>query len=359
MKIKLQQVVTWLTTEIKPAANEIDRSPQALKTALQGMKDRSLLALKVPQQLGGSGMSELEYRRLQVTLARASGALTFLQTQHQSAVSMLAKSSNTFLQQKLLPHSAKGDISIGVGFSHLRRKGIPMVSATEISTGYEITGEVPWITGYNFFDRFILGATLDDGRELYGLLPFQNLDRHSKGSIAISLPMNLMAIASTNTVSAKIDKWYLDKSQIVAIKPPGSIHHSSRHNILNHGWYALGCAYAGLDILLSLAEKKQLNFLQKSWQTLHFQAQQYEDKALDLASKNESTYEQKLQLRGELINLAQRCSQGAIIAASGAANYFDSNAARIYREALLFSVSGQTTDVMETSIKKLLVDCNW
>ncbi|MGD1919225.1 MAG: acyl-CoA dehydrogenase family protein [Pleurocapsa sp.] len=353
MEDKLHSLKEWLTKEIKSRANEIDRDPQALKAAIQEMGDRSLLALKVPIELGGSGMSELDYRLLQVELARISGALTFLQTQHQSAAVMLSKSHNVSLQQDFLSQMATGKLLMGVGFSHLRRRGIPMVSAIETDSGYEISGEVPWITGYDFFTHFILGATLADGRELYGVLPLKNREEQ-QGSISLSEPMKLMAIASTNTVSARINHWCLNKAQVVSIKPAESIHQSSRNNILNHGWYALGCAYAGLDILLAAAQEKQLDFLQESWNSLNLEVEQCKGKAVDLATHDTASYSQKLQLRATAINLAQRCSQAAIIASSGAANYLGSNAARVYREALLFSVSGQTTDVMEASIKQII-----
>lgn len=344
---------TFLQDWIAPMANKIDRDPDALKTALQAMGDRSLLALKVPLELGGSGLSELDYRLLQVRLARASGALTFLQTQHQSAAGMLVKSNNKSLQREFLPYMATGKALMGVGFSHLRRRGVPMVKATPTATGYLITGEVPWITGYNFFDRFILGATLPDGKELYGVLPLQN-QSGSGGDITLSPPMELLAMTATNTVSAKITQWHLMRDRIVNIKPAGAIHQSSRHNILNHGWFALGCAYAGLDILLLQAEKKQLDFIQESWQSLSLEVEQWQTQAITLADNQNTPYQQKLELRAKIINLAQRCSMAAAIASSGAANYLHSNAARVYREALLFSVSGQTTDVMEASLRKLL-----
>jgi alkylation response protein AidB-like acyl-CoA dehydrogenase len=336
MKDQLHSFESWLQAEIAPQANELDCNSQALKAALQQMGDRGLLALKVPLELGGSGLTDLDYGLLQLKLARVSGALTFLQTQHQSAAVMLSKSQNTFWQQEFLPYMATGKVLIGVGFSHLRRRGIPMVSAEATDSGYLITGEVPWITGYDFFAHFILGATLADGQELYIMLPLQNQVQDRGGSIRLSQSSSLMAIAATNTVSAKINQWQANATQVVAIKPPDSIHQSSRRSILNHGWYAIGCAYAGLDILLSLAAKKQLDFLHKSWRSLHLEVEQSKNKAVDLALNNTAPYEQKLKLRGEMINLAQRCSQAAIIASGGAANYFSSSAARVYREALLY-----------------------
>ena len=347
------QIEGWLE-EITPLANEIDGNADKLKVVLQEMGDRSWLALKASKELGGMGITEAEYRQLQISLARTSGALTFVQTQHQSAVSKLAQSSNVLLRSRFFPDVARGKPLIGVGFSHLRRRGQPMVRAIQHKDGgYEISGNVPWITGYGFFDWFILGATLEDGRELYGLLPFTN-KVYSEGKISFSQPMQLLAVAATNTVSAKLDRWYLPAADIVSINPPGSIHQSSQKNILNHGFYALGCAYAGLDILEAIAHKKQLDFLHSAFDSLKQEVVAKEQAALDFISNEQITYAQKLHNRAEAIDLAQRCSLAAVTASSGAANYLHASVGRVYREALLFTVSGQTTDVMSASLKHLL-----
>lgn len=348
----LELIETWLRQEIAPLANKIDCQPQALKTALQLMGDRSLLALKVPTKLGGAGLPELDYRRLQIMMARNSGALTFLQTQHQTAMGMLAKSKNEYLKQEWVLDAIRENILVGVGFSHLRRLGTPTMKASQTKEGYLLTGEVPWITGYDFFDYFICGATLTDGQELYAILPFKNQSQ-DESKITITPPMELIAVSATNTVTAKIDNWFVADQNIVDLKPVGSIEISSRQNILNHGFFALGCAYAGLDILLQLREKKQLDFLQESWQSLHLQVQGCEKRAIASMLGADISYQEKLKLRAESINLAQRCSMAGVIASSGAANYLNSSAGRVYREALLFSISGQTTEVMEASLKQL------
>ena len=346
------QIEAWLR-EIAPLTNEIDNDADKLNKVLQQMGDRAWLALKVSKELGGMGITEAEYRCLQISLARTSGALTFLQTQHQSAVSKLAQSDNVSLRSRFFPGVARGKPLVGVGFSHLRRRGQPMVRAIQLEGGYELRGNVPWITGYGFFDWFILGATLEDGRELYGLLPFAN-KMESGGQITFSQPMQLLAVAATNTVSAKLDRWYLPAADLVSINPPGSIHQSSKNNILNHGFYALGCAYAGLDILEAIADKKQLDFLHSALDSLKQEVTAKEREALNCISNQQITYDQKLLVRAEAIDLAQRCSLAAVTASSGAANYLHASVGRVYREALLFTVSGQTTDVMSASLKHLL-----
>lgn len=349
----LSIATTYLQEQVAPQANQLDRDVDALRLALQELGDRSLLALKVPSNLGGSGLTAIDYGRWCMAVARASGALAFLQTQHQSAASQLAKTENKYLQAKYLPYLATGEVLIGVGFSHLRRRGKPMVSAQRVPEGYLITGKVPWITGFNYFHHFILGASLADGSEIYALLPLQETYQVKGGKIQFTQPMELIAMTATNTVSATLNNWLLRGENILTINPPGSIQLTSQQNVLHHGFYALGCAKAGLDILQATGVKKQLDFITTSWQALQGEVNDCVDRVFASMSNENTTYQEQLRLRTWAINLAGKCSQAAIIAASGGANSVHSPAGRVYREALLFSVSGQTKDVMQSSLQEL------
>ena len=344
----------YLEQNIISQAEVIDRDPVQLKQALQDLGKLKILALKVPQSLGGSGLSVQDYAHFQILVTRYSGALLFLQTQHQSAASKLASCNNEILKKQYLPYMKTGEKLVGLGFSHLRRPGQPMIKAVEVDQGYIVSGEVPWITGFGFFDNFIMGATLADGKELYAMLPFNNQIQSSGGSIKFSAPLELIAMTATNTVTAKLDNWLLAKDLVLNIKPQDSIHQTSRKNIIQHGFFALGCAHAALDILLQVYEKKQLAFIKQSWQSLKQEVIDCERAMFDILDSRETDYESKLKLRSQAINLAQRCSQAAVIVSSGAANYLNNSAGRVYREALLFSVSGQTIDVMKTTLDQLI-----
>ena len=344
----------YLAQKILSQAEIIDRDSNQLQQALQDFGKLEILALRVPQALGGSGFSAQDYGRFQMLVARYSGALAFLQTQHQSAASMLASCNNKYLQNQYLPYLKTGEKLVGLGFSHLRRPGKPMVQVVKSDRGYLISGEVPWITGFNFFDNFIIGATLADGQELYAMLPFAEQIQSLGGSIAFSNPLELIAMRATNTVTAKLENWWLEKDLVLGIKPKDSIHNSSRKNIIQHGFMALGCAYAALDILQQVYQKKQFEFIQESWQSLGKEVRDCESEMFNSLTAQENSYESKLKLRSRAINLAQSCAQAAIIVASGAANSSNNPAGRVYREALLFSVSGQTTDVMAATLKELI-----
>ena len=340
--------------EIASQAALIDKDSNALKEALKGMGDRNLLALRVPKRWGGAEFSELDYRCFQMAIARYSGALAFLQTQHQSAAYLLAKSGNESLKQEYLPEMGTGKILVGVGFSQLRRLGEPLMKAKPVTGGYELEGEVPWLTGWGFFSDVIIGAILPDGGEIYAMVPLQETQQELGGKISFSAPMELAVMGSTNTVSAKLSGWFERSDLLVSLKPSGSIHESSKKNVLHHGFFALGCARAGLDILEVAYQKKQLSFIQEAFNALDRQVINCRQEMLQATSLESKFFEEKLKLRARAINLAGRCSQAAVIVSSGAANNNEHPAQRVYREALLFSVSGQTTAVMEASLSNLL-----
>jgi alkylation response protein AidB-like acyl-CoA dehydrogenase len=345
---------SYLRESVAPVASEIDENPLALKEALQGLGNRSLLALRVPKSWGGAEVSEETYRRFQQLVPRYSGALAFLQTQHQSAAEMLTTSDNESLKRQYLPYMGRGQALVGVGFSQLRRQGDPPVKAIPVEGGYQLEGEVPWVTGFGFFQDFIVGAALPDGRAVYGMVPFIETCQDAGGAIGFSEPMELGAIASTNTVTATLSDWFLPEERVVFVKRAGAIHENDKKNVLYHGFSALGCARAGLDILEAAHSSKQLPFLKLAFESLNEEVTRCNAAMIEALPPESQSWEERLQLRAWAINLAVRCANAAVTVSSGAANYRYHAAQRVYREALVFTVSGQTTAVMEATLARLV-----
>lgn len=97
---QLAQAEAYLQTSVAPQAGAIDRDARALKAALQGLGDRELLALRVPPSWGGAGFDATAFWQFGAMVARHSGALAFLQAQHQSAAAAIAGSSNESLSMR-------------------------------------------------------------------------------------------------------------------------------------------------------------------------------------------------------------------------------------------------------------------
>ncbi|MBD3880937.1 acyl-CoA/acyl-ACP dehydrogenase [Phormidium tenue FACHB-886] len=343
----LRQTEAYLQAAVAPQAAQLDHDSEALRQAFLALGDRNLLALRITAPGQATGLDDLSFRAFQELVARYSGALAFLQIQHQSAAALIAQSQNLALKQDYLPFLANGQKRVGLGFSQLRRAGEPLVKATTIPNGYQLQGEVPWITGHGCFQSFIIGATMPDGQALYGLMPF-TASTQAGGSIAFSPPLQLAAMASTNTVTATVQNWVLDQSQIVMIQPAEAIHQSDRKNALHHSFFALGCARAGLDILAGQSTKAVTAAFAALDRELSICRQQ-----IYQAEPTEAVLSQRLKLRAWAIDLAGRCSQAAVAVSRGAANHTNHPAQRIYREALAFTVFGQTTAVMEATLLQL------
>lgn len=341
----------YLRSEVAPAANAIDADVDALKQALRGLCDLRVMALRRPEEYGGPGLSETEFRSFQEEVARASGSLAFLQTQHQSAVSMISKGENEALKARKLPHMADGELLMGIGFSQLRRPGPPILKATSVPAGYRLTGQMPWATGYRIYHEILVGAALEDGRAVFGVLPFKNAEGLEYGSV-----MRLAAMESPQTVGATMDGVVLREEDVCFIKPPGWIHENDLINITVKGFFAIGCARAGLDVMRRAVEKKPADFVDAAIQALSQEIDECRQAmvhAQDVSTEDVTT-EEKLRVRAWAIDLAVRCAHAGVAASSGAANSVTHDAQRVYREALVYTVSAQTTPIMRATLERLV-----
>ncbi|MEB3177838.1 MAG: cyclase family protein [Nostocaceae cyanobacterium] len=355
----LDIVKSYLLQTVAPQANQIDSNPQTLQQALLGLGELDFLALRVPQKWGGKGVREDTFLKFQELVARYSGALAFLQTQHQSAAGMLTQSSNSQLQEEYLPRMGNGEVLVGVGFSQLRRPGEPLITAVAKDGGYQLEGVIPWVTGWGIFQDFIVAASLPDGTAIFGMVPLRETSQDRGGKITFSYPAELAAMTSTNTVSAYLKQWFLPQEHVVFVKPPGWIHTNDENNVLRACFLATGCAFAGLDIIQDAAINKSLAFISQAFDALYNELTQCRHAIQRAQTQADMALVDKLQLRAWSIDLATRIAHAAVTVCSGAANYSHHNAQRVYREALVFTVTGQTSAVMEATLKRLLRVGDW
>jgi alkylation response protein AidB-like acyl-CoA dehydrogenase len=352
----------FLRDEVAPKAQEIDRDPEMVRWALRGLCERNVMALRRPAEYGGPEIGEESFRHFQEACARYSGTLSFLQTQHQSAGSMIAKSENEWLRAEYLPKMGNGEKLVGIGFSQLRRGGPPSMRATEVGGGYMLDGHVPWVTGFGFFPEFLLGATLPDGRALFMVTPlvssppFQIQDEAVEGGIKISPPMKLAAMEAANTVTVDFENYFVSNESVCFIREAGWIKNNDQINIALQGHFALGCARAGLDILQAAAEKKSLDFIGSAYEKLSIELVDCREQTrlAQTGVSQEIATEERLKVRAWAIDLAVRCAHAAVTASSGGANSVDHPAQRVYREALVYTVSAQTPQIMEATLARLI-----
>lgn len=369
----LERAERVLLGSVRPKAELIDGSPLALGEALDLLAAEDLLASRRPLEYGGPAVSEQAFRRFQELSARASGTLSFLMTQHQSAVSLISKSDNHALKERLLPYMHDAQ-RVGIGISQLRRGGPPMTTAEPVEGGYRLQGSIPWVTGAGFFHSFVVGARLPDSRALFGVLPFSpwmalgakerlakteaiggHIERLEQGGeITFSEPMRLAAMVAANTVSLELRDVFLPDSDVVFIKPANWPERNDMVNIVLQGHFALGCAQAGIDVVRRAYESKERDSIRAAADRLQAKLDAVRLAASQIpADLDSETTEEKLQIRAQAIALAFSCAQAAIVASSGAANVLNHPAQRIHREALVFAVSAQTGAIMDATLERI------
>ncbi len=348
--MNLGEMKSFLQERIAPLADGADRDPEVLRHAIRELGEANLLALNRPQEYGGPAADEPTYRGFQEAMSQVSGVTAFLQTQHQSAVSMLAKSSNEDLKRRTLPHMANGERLIGIGFSQLRRSGPPMLTAEPVPGGYRLAGRVPWVTGYSYFHDFVVGASLPSGEAVFAVVPFVNTDRSEGGSLAYTPPMQLASMETAQTVAADFADFFVPVEDVLFVRPDGWIQGNDMINITLQGYFAIGCALAGIDIVAATHRRRPQEFLERTVAALSTEVEECRAGLHRLTDSEED----RLHARAWAIDLAVRCAHAGVAASSGAANSIHHPAQRVYREALVFTVSAQTGAIMEATLDRLV-----
>ncbi|MCW6036755.1 hypothetical protein K4A83_10845 [Spirulina subsalsa FACHB-351] len=339
--------------EIPSTPEKLEQDPSALSQAIQILGRHKLLALRVPQRYGGRELGDLDWFCYQEAIAHYSGTLAFVQTQQQTAAAFLAGAENTTLKQDYLAQISQGTLTLGVGFAHLRRK-TPPLSAVPTEGGYLLTGQIPWLTGVNIFTQAIIAATLPDATILLTIIPLQTSSQPTGGTLTLSPPLALAAMSGSHTVQADLVQWFTPHREVISHKAANWLAQKDQQGILNPTPLILGCAQAGLSILEQAHHQQNSHILHSALQKLTHTVIECRQTILEAQQSPHYPLQEKYKLRARAIHLATRCAHAAVIVSRGAANLSNHPAQRIYREALVFTVTGQTTAVLEATLQELV-----
>jgi alkylation response protein AidB-like acyl-CoA dehydrogenase len=345
--MSLDAALQFLSEHIRPRAGELDQRLDALRGALADMGRHGLLGLRVPREHGGLGFGPIDFRRFQEASARASGALAFLESQHQSACSLVARSSNEPLRARLLPRLARGETTAAIAFSHLRRAGPPLVQATPTPGGYLLRGRLPWVTGWGIFTLCVTAAPLPDGRILFAVHPLA-----TSPTMTASPPLALAAMAVTQTVTVDVQDHFIPESDVVDLHPPTWIQENDRIAVVLQSPLALGCAQAGIDVLRDEAVRRSSAVMFGAAERLDAELEICRQEAYRAMEEN-GDLDRGLRARAAAIELAGRTTHAAVVAAAGAGNLAGHPAQRVYREALAFSVLALSPPIQEAALRRL------
>lgn len=319
----LESFQQFLVDRVAPRAAEMDRDSSVLREVFQEFKQQGGLNLLVPASEGGHVLSDEAYAEYRIQLARYGGALSFLQAQHQVAVTWLSRSPNQELVRSLCRRIVEDGLALGIGFLSPRH---PAFEIKQQDDAYILSGDIPWVTGHGFLQQVVTSFEYD-GQRHFTLLPFQ-ATTSSGGQVSYSEPVPLIVFNALNTVRAHLKNWLVRYDQIFLSVPLDPQQVPERHNSV----YTLAGACRGLqdqvNQLPSLPAGMQAEYHRLAERLDHYTA------AIMMDGGSPSA------LRAEAVALAQDWSSLARWAYGGKALLQDHGVNRLSRESWQYGVTG-------------------
>jgi len=303
----------------------------------------------LPKHLVGAEWSAAEIARGYQLLSAGCLTTTFIITQYTGACRRIAGCDNELLKTMLLPQLLTGQIFATVGISHLttsrRHLSKPVLLATEVEGGFILDGMAPWVTGSTEADVVVVGATIEDGRQILASIPMD------QPSIATPDPPKLVALCSSKTGRVEFKSHFVPTQQLLA----GPIEEVMKQGVgagtggVQTSTLAVGLATAAVAFLRKESEAR--NELTDATEALEAEVQELSHDIQRIASGDEVCTNE--QLRSRANSLALRSSQAALAAAKGTGFIAGHSAGRWCREALFFLVWSCPQPVLEANLCEL------
>lgn len=336
-------------TVLEPNAERVDQSGEPPLENLRALAAAGLVGVTTPPEFGGAGASGAFQREYTEILTAACGTTWFVLTQHLGACASLAGSVNPLLRDKYLREMAAGRHWVGVGFGHLRRPE-PMLRAEEVSGGWSLNGVAPWVTGWPILSGMIFGAVLPDGEShLYVYTEARESD-----ALRSTPPLPLCAMNATVTTEVRLTDLFVPQENFVKFSSREEMARGDRNGIAGAVSPPIGCARGSLKLLRELApRRKQLPAIARAADALEAEiascranAHQWADGPKDIPAYKPGA----LHARAWAIELGVRAAHRAVAASGGGANSLAHPAQRRFREAMFYTLTAQTGDILEATL---------
>ncbi len=288
----------------------------------------------LPTDWHGFGWDDEQTIRGYLRLSAACLTTTFVITQRTGACRRIVASENEQMKTELLADLASGESFATVGISHLttsrRHLKRPVLRAAAGDEGYLLEGMTPWVTGAPFAQHLVVGATLDDGRQILAVVAT------NQRGVGIAPAQPLIGLSASQTGAVHFDDVRVPHSQLLAgpVEQVMASGVGARTGGLQTSTLALGLAHAAIGYLENESQNRP-DFAETA-QALARQAGDVESDLLQLARGHQVCSNDQLRTRAN--SLVLRSTQAALAAAKGAGYVAGHPVGRWCREALFFLV---------------------
>lgn len=354
MSVQTTDSLQPLCDQLLQGARDLGSSPVWPSHQIEACRDAGVFKWFVPEQYGGFGWNEQQLLDGYLALSQSCLTTTFILTQWVAACKRVLGSSNIQLKEELLPAMASGKTFATVGISHLttsRQHVAPVLRAKRTAEGeYRLDGFSPWVTGAPAADVIVLGATLDDGRQIIASVPTRT------PGLTASPGGKLVALSCSCTDRVDLDNVRIQESQIVA----GPVENVMKTNSgggaggLQTSTLAIGLSMAAADYLGQQAEKRP--DLKSVAEKMAADVAALKKVLIELTSQTDASAPpttSATELRTQANSLVLRSTQAALSAAKGAGFMADHPVGRWAQQALFFLVWSCPQDVVSANLCEL------
>jgi len=330
-----EQLAAFLTNIIAPNSNALDFDEYLLKNAFQQLSKIGGLKLLIPESLGGLGGGRADWIEYNMQMAKYSGALLFLQAQHQYAISQLLKLPANQTIQTLLKSVAESNESFGIALAAKRQ----LLHVQRKNNGFIVSGKIIWVTGLHYLRSILLSFDLDE-KIYYTLLPFQYLPENK--SLSISPKIETAAFNSTNTVSITLENYFVIDDEIITshlFQEKNPMEHPAVYNFA-------GAAKA----LLELASKGKYHNYELAKQHYQYLIQEWNNFYIKITENVSCPFT----LRAQGQQLAEHCLTFARMVCGAESLLATHPINRIGREIWQYSIAGYSEDQLKAYLETKL-----
>ena len=334
---------------VRPSAEQVDRDVVP-RTHLDAWGAAGLLGLGGPPAHGGGGAPPAVMREVTELLAGASGATWFVATQHSMPLSVLSRSGNTALQDRLLPGMCSGAVLSGVAVAQLRRPGVPAVTATRVEGGWRFDGHVGWMTSWGICDVLLLGGLSPDGEVVLALVPAREGD-----GLTASAPLELAAMQATRTVTLELDGFRVADEDVAEIADAAGWLAEDTARTANAGPHHFGLQRECVRRLGEIAARRDDGTAAALAHSLGAEGERLRRVAYTLLDDVPAAehLDDRVAVRASVLELVVRTATALVAAAGGSAMAADAAPQRLAREALFMLVQAQTATTREAQLQLL------
>ena len=312
-------------------ADRADRGVDWPAESWSALNDAGALRWSIPQTYGGLAKNTIDLLSGMEEIGSCCLTSAFILSQREAAIRQISKGPDE-LKSKYLPRLAAGEIYATVGLSQLttsRQHLGPSLLATPINNGgFQLDGEIPWVTGADHAEVVVAGATLADSKQVLIAIPADRL----RG--CIDPPLALASLVSSRTSLIHCKNIQVDPDAVI-VQPTESVLGKVGGGGLETSSLAVGLASAAAEFLKSESAKRPelTTIFDRFDEAIRNCRRRLQELALGTASP-----EMTLALRADCTRLALRASQAALMIAKGNGFVVPHPAQRWSHQAMFFLV---------------------